>query len=350
MAYTTIDDPTIYFNTVLYTGNGGTQNITGVGFQTDFIWGKTRADNAGSGQTNHILTDVVRGAGKNLFSDRNVSERTNSARHSGFLSDGFSVGNDGQVNSNSSTYVAWNWKAGGSASSNSDGDITSSVSAGSTPGFSIIKYTGTGSNATVGHGLGSAPKMIIFKNTNSTRDWGVYHGDLGDPDNYLTLNQTYAKTTGYNFSNDTAPTSFVFSVGTLTNNNGSSQEYIAYCFAEKKGYSKFGSYTGNGNANGPFIYTGFKPAFFLVKNITNAGYDWELRDNKRDSYNPVGYRLEANTSDAESSYYAEYDFVSNGIKIKQNGNNYNTSGASYIYMAFAESPFVNSNGVPTNSR
>jgi hypothetical protein len=150
--------------------------------------------------------------------------------------------------------------------------------------------------------------------------------------------------------NDTLPSSSVFTIGNDADTNNGTDTYIAYCFAEKKGYSKFGSYTGNGNADGTFIYLGFQPAFFLVKNITNAGYDWELRDNKRDSYNPVGYRLEANTSDAESSYYAEYDFVSNGIKIRQNGNNYNTSGASYIYMAFAENPFVNSNGVPNNAR
>jgi len=348
MAYTTIDDPTNFFNTILWTGDGNSsRSITGVGFAPDMIWWKGRTTTY-----DHRLIDRVRVGTypKLIYPNLTTAESEDANNAEAIGSDGFTIGAGNAVNQSGQTYVAWNWLAGGSASSNSNGSITSSVSAGSTQGFSIVKYTGTGSNATVGHGLSSAPKMILFKNTNSTRDWAVYHGDLGDPDNYLTLNQTYAKTTGYNFSNDTAPTNSVFSVGTLNGNNGSSQEYIAYCFAEKQGYSKVGSYTGNGNANGPFIYTGFKPAFFLVKNITNAGYDWELRDNKRDSYNPVGRRLEANTSDAESSYYAEYDFVSNGIKIRQNGNNYNTSGASYIYMAFAESPFVNSNGVPNNAR
>ena len=211
-----------------------------------------------------------------------------------------------------------------------------------------MSYTGAGGSSNVGHGLGVAPNFIIAKNKDSSSlNWFVSNDAIGWTKR-LKLDGTNNAATNVAFgSSNPDSTKFYLQDNNL---NTSGQAHIAYCFAEKKGYSKFGKYTGNGNADGPFLYLGFKPAFFLVKNITNAGYDWELRDNKRDSYNPVGYRLEANTSDAESSYYAEYDFVSNGIKIKQNGNNYNTSGASYIYMAFAESPFVNSNGVPNNAR
>ena len=343
MAYTTIDDPTIYFNTVLFTGNGSTQSITGVGFQPDWVWIKNRG-----ATTNHEVADVVRGANKLLKPNDTDAEQSNSNKITSFDSDGFGVGNDANVNQSSTAIVSWNWKAGGSASSNSNGSITSSVSANTTAGFSIVSYTGAGGSSNVGHGLGVAPNFIIAKNKDSSSlNWFVSNDAIGWTKR-LKLDGTNNAATNVAFgSSNPDSTKFYLQDNNL---NTSGQAHIAYCFAEKKGYSKFGKYTGNGNADGPFLYLGFKPAFFLVKNITNAGYDWELRDNKRDSYNPVGYRLEANTSDAESSYYAEYDFVSNGIKIKQNGNNYNTSGASYIYMAFAESPFVNSNGVPNNAR
>ena len=352
MAYTTIDDPGLYFNTVLYTSNSGSspRTISGVGFQPDWVWIKNRTATASG---SHILNDVVRGTQKAIYANDTSAEYSTSDGLSAFGSDGFTVGNGAIINYNNDAYVAWNWKAGTSfsndASATSVGTIDSAGSINTDAGFSIISYTGTGSAGTVAHGLGVAPKCYFTKNRDTADNWLVYHEDIGNTKGAF-LNVTNTPGTSSAYWNNTSPTSTVFSVGTEVPMNKSGDDIIAYCFAEKQGYSKFGKYTGNGNADGPFLYLGFKPAFFLVKNITNAGYDWELRDNKRDSYNPVGYRLEGNTSDAESSYYAEYDFVSNGIKIKQNGNNYNTSGASYIYIAFAESPFVNSNGIPNNAR
>ena len=349
MAYTTIDNSELYFQTKLYTGNGGTQAITLDGsenMQPDWTWLKCR-----SNLESHELYDAVRGATKMISSNLSNAETTKSTALTSFNSDGFTLGSNFEVNASGRTFAAWNWLAGGSASSNTDGDVTASVSANTTAGFSIVKFTSSSSSGamTVGHGLGATPKMVIVKDIGATGNWQVYFEGIGTANQqYLKLNATDA-VVNYSGLWGAGMTSSVIGIGVGVAVDANESD-IAYCFAEKKGYSKFGKYTGNGNADGPFIYTGFKPAFFLVKNITNAGYDWELRDNKRDSYNPVGYRLEANTSDAESSYYAEYDFVSNGIKIRQNGNNYNTSGASYIYMAFAESPFVNSNGVPTNAR
>ena len=328
-----------YFNTKLYSGTGSAQSITGVGFQPDWTWIKNR-----DGSDWHILTDSVRGATKELYSNATNAEATNVNQLTSFDSDGFSIGGASETGRSSNNFASWNWLAANGTASNTDGSITSTVSANTTSGFSIVSYTGTGANATVGHGLGSAPKMIIFKNTNSVRDWGVYHGSLSDPDNYLTLNQAYAETTGFNFSNNTAPTTSVFSVGTLTNNNGSSEEYIAYCFSEVKGFSKFGSYTGNGNADGTFVYTGFKPAFVLTKYATSTSGWWQILDNKRDVYNPNSHALFANVSDAEynlSNYHTDY--LSNGFKLRNTLAGGNTSGGTYIYMAFAEEPLVGDN-------
>jgi len=349
MAYTTIDDPTIYFNTLLYTGNGSSSHaITGVGFQPDWVWIKNRTATASG---SHILNDAVRGTQKAIYTNDTGAEYGTSDALSAFGSDGFTVGNGAIINYNNDAYVAWNWLGANGTASNSNGSITSTVSANTTAGFSIVKYTGTGSNATVGHGLGAAPSMIIFKNTNSTRDWAVYHSAMNDPDAYLALNQTYAKEASYNFSNNTAPTSSVFSVGTLNGNNGSSQEYIAYCFAEKKGYSKFGSYTGNGNADGTFVYTGFLPAWVMIKR-TDTTSDWNIMDNKRAvSFNPNTKELYSNSSQSEATGGQTIrDYLSNGFKLRGTSGGTNASGGTYIYMAFAESPFTNSNGVPTNAR
>ena len=351
MAYSSIAKPTDYFNTVLYTGNAAdgsstTQDITGVGFQPDWVWIKGR-DNANS----NFVNDAVRGANKALITDGTNSEITSTEYLKSFASDGFQLGGDGIGNGNGNTYVSWNWKANGSGSSNSDGSITSTASANTTAGFSIVKYTGTGSNAAVGHGLGSAPEMIIFKNTNSTRDWGVYHAAMNDPDAYLALNRNYAKEASYNFSNNTAPTSSVFSVGTLTSNNGSSQEYIAYCFAEKTGYSKFGSYTGNGSASGTFVYTGFKPAF-VIRKRTDTTADWRMDDNKRPGYNVIPHTLFPNGSNAEtSSTHYKTDLLSNGFKCYGTSGNQNASGGTYIYMAFAAEPLVANvgQGIPASA-
>ena len=343
MAYSTIDKPTDYFNTVLYTGNGGSQNITGVGFSPDWVWLKGR-NNA----NNHNLNDTVRGVNKQLYADINNAETTATTHLTAFDSDGFTLGNDGAVNGSSDTYVSWNWKAGGSASSNSNGSITSSVSANTTAGFSIVTYTGNGTaGATVGHGLGSIPQWIIVKVRNTTNEWVVYHTSLGAT-KFIEMNSAGASQTNSTRFNDTEPTSSVFSLGTAAGLNTSSDTHVAYCFAEKKGYSKFGSYTGNGNADGTFVYTGFRPAWVMVKR-TDSGNSWCIFDNKRPGFNETNQYLLAEDSRAELTDMG-FEILSNGFKLRQTFNSVNGSGASYIYLAFAESPFVNSNGVPNNAR
>jgi hypothetical protein len=469
MAYTTIDKPTDYFNTVLYTGNATARSITGVGFQPDWLWIKKRSESG-----NHRLVDSIRGATKELLSDATDAEATTSGQVTSFDSDGFSLGTSNSTNKNTITFVAWNWKAGGSApaitytvkvvsdsgnkyrfddfgtsavtldlqeggtytfdqsdssnsghplrfsttsngthgggseyttgvtttgtpgsagaktvitvsasaptlyyyctqhsgmggqantnstfgSSNFAGSIQSTVSAGSTQGFSIVSYTSNGSaSQTVGHGLGAVPQMIISKNRDSGSSsynyWTVYHHSLATAnDKKLKLNTTDAESTTNEWG-DTDPTSTVYSIHTGGDGttNHSSDKIIAYCFAEKKGYSKFGSYTGNGNADGPFVYTGFKPAWVLIK-VTSTTNDWEIHDNKRQPFNEMNAILQPNLSDAEtpSSQNRQTDFLSNGFKLRNGNTQNNLSGGSFIYMAFAESPFVNSNGIPNNAR
>ena len=347
--YTNIDNPGLFFNTVLYTGNGtaigsGGNAITGVGFQPDWVWIKNR-----SGTTAHHLQDVVRGPTKAVYSNLTNAEGTSTENVNSFDSDGFTVGSGTGVNTNANNFASWNWLAANGTASNSDGSITSTVSANQTAGFSIVKYTGTGSNATVGHGLGVAPSMILFKNLDTARTWIVYHKSLGATKN-LYLDLTNAENTGSDLFNDTEPTSTVFSIGTSVGVNESGDDIIAYCFAEKQGYSKIASYTGNGNADGTFVYTGFKPAWLMYK-ITSGGDNWQMLDNKRNSFNTMNSNLFANLNNAEitSSNY-NIDFLSNGFKVRNSHSSINGSGSTYIYMAFAESPFVNSNGVPTNAR
>ena len=351
MAYTTIDDPTQNFNTVLYTGNGtaigsGGQAITGVGFAPDWTWIKER-----SSTSPHKLLDTVRGATKELESSGTDAEATTAESLATFGSDGFTVGNNGAVNQSSQTYASWNWLAGGSASSNSNGSITSSVSANTTAGFSIVSYTGTGANATVGHGLGVVPKMVIVKQRSTANNWCIYHESLGNSNAvYLDLQDASGSTTIWN---STSPTSSVFSVSSSDAVNKNTDNLIAYCFAEKQGYSKFGSYTGNGNADGTFVYTGFRVSWLMIKRSSGADR-WVISDNKRDPHNIVGSTLSPNENTAEyttGNYPQDWcDFLSTGFKLRRTGNVYNTSGETYIYMAFAESPLVNSNGVPTNAR
>ena len=350
MAYTTIDNPELYFQTVLWTGNGSSsRSITLDGsedMQPDWTWIKSRAGSESSQQ--HYLYDSVRGATKYLQSSTNNAEGTKSNGLSAFASDGFTVGDDNANNASSTTYVAWNWKAGGSASSNSDGSITSSVSVNTTAGFSIVSYTGTFANATVGHGLGVAPKVIILKNRDSTNNWCVGHGSLGF-DKHLALNETDAVGTDSSARfRGISPTSTVYSVGVAGETNGNSQDMIAYCLAEKQGYSKFGKYTGNGNADGTFVYTGFRPAWVMIKR-TDGTNSWVIYDNKREGFNVDNDALQANGNNAEGTS-DDLDFLSNGFKMRTSGVGENGSGNSYIFIAFAESPFVNSNGVPTNAR
>ena len=337
--YTNIDNPGLFFNTVLYTGNGtaigsGGNAITGVGFQPDWVWIKNR-----SGTTAHHLQDVVRGPTKAVYSNLTNAEGTSTENVNSFDSDGFTVGSGTGVNTNANNFASWNWLAANGTASNSDGSITSTVSANQTAGFSIVKYTGTGSNATVGHGLGVAPSMILFKNLDTARTWIVYHKSLGATKN-LYLDLTNAENTGSDLFNDTEPTSTVFSIGTSVGVNESGDDIIAYCFAEKQGYSKIASYTGNGNADGTFVYTGFKPAFILTKN-TGSAHSWWLLDNKRDVDNPTAARLTADSNNAEDSAANSHDFLSNGFKCRANNTaDVNGSGDTMVYMALAENPFV----------
>tara|TARA_R100000654_G_scaffold6429_2_gene16858 strand:+ start:665 stop:2047 length:1383 start_codon:yes stop_codon:yes gene_type:complete len=460
MAYTTIDDPTIYFNTVTYAGDGtADRSITGVGFQPDWVWIKNR-----SSASDHVLFDAIRGVKVAINSNDASADDTISNSLTAFNTDGFSVSGNSSTNTSSANYVGWSWLAGGTApaitytvkvvsdsgnkyrfddfgtsavtldlqeggtytfdqsdssnsghplrfsttsdgshgggseyttgvtttgtpgsagaktvitvaasaptlyyyctqhsgmggqantnslfgSSNFLGSIQSNVSAGSTQGFSVVSYSGNGtSGATVGHGLGVVPKMIIAKRRDSSRNWTIYHQGTGNTHG-LTLNTTDANVDSDSYWNDTTPSSTVFTLGNGSNVNNGSGTYIAYCFSEKKGYSKFGSYTGNGSAEGTFVYTGFKPAWLLIKSSSSSN-SWYLFDNKREGFNVLNDYLSPNTNDAEITN-VRLDLVSNGFKLVTSNTGWNGSGTTFIYMAFAESPFVNSNGVPTNAR
>ena len=354
MAYTTIDNPGEYFNTVLYTGNNGAQTVTGVGFQPDWVWIKDR-----DGTERHCLTDSVRGVLKELRSNETAAESDRSAGDSGvagvsaFNSDGFVLVHDDGYNDNNSSQVSWNWKAGTSftndASSTGVGSIDSTGSFNNDAGFSIVSYTGTAQNGTIKHGMNIAPKMIIFKNRNTTNNWNVFHASRGNG-KFIRLNESDAEGNTGRFNN-TSPTSSVFSVGVNGANavNGDGNSIIAYCFADVKGYSKFGSYASNSNADGPFVYLGFRPAFVMVK-CTTAAESWGIVDNKNSPINLASVVVvNANTNSAGGG--AEIDLLSNGFKLTAVSGQFNKSGShTYIYMAFAESPFVNSSGIPNNAR
>ena len=461
MAYTTIDKPTDYFNTKLYTGTGSSNSITGVGFQPDWIWWKHR----GSATYWHNLMDSVRGASKQLYSNASDSEGTNTNGLESFDSDGFTVGSDNGANESGQNFVSWNWLAGGTApaitysvkvvsdsgnkyrfddfgtsavtldlqeggtytfdqsdssnsghplrfsttsngthgggseyttgvtttgtpgssgaktvitvaasaptlyyyctqhsgmggqantnstfgSSNFSGSVQTTVSANVSAGFSIVSYTGTGSVGTFGHGLGAKPNVMIQKKRSGSAAWTVYHDKVAsDPaTDYLYLSSLAAKSDYAGHFNDTEPTSSVFTLGTDTSVNGSGATNIMYCFAEKKGYSKFGSYQGNGSTNGPTIVTGFKPALVIIKETSDTGH-WCMSDNKRDGYNPTK-NIYADLSNIENTANT-VDHYSNGFKIRSTGGSVNTSGSNMIYMSFAESPLVNSKGVPNNAK
>jgi len=344
MAYTTINKSSENFNTKLYTGNGGTQSLTGVGFQPDFTWVKGR-----SVAEHNNLYDAVRGVTKPIYTNLTYGEGSASDSLTAFNSDGFSIGANAYINTNSATFASWNWKANGAGSSNTDGSITSTVSANTTAGFSIVKFTGTGANATVGHGLGSVPKFIFGKNTNSgSSAWPIYSSVLGGT-KYLNLNTTSAEGTFSGYWNNTNPTSSVISVGSHGDVNNSGDSIIYYCFAEKKGYSKFGKYVGNSSNDGVFIYTGFKPSLVIIKVIDGTG-NWQMFDNKRIGYNPLNYFLFPHLSNAEDTSNPQWlDLHSNGFKLRNTGTDTNSSSNTYIYMAIGQS-LVGTNNVPCTAR
>ena len=336
-----IDKPTDHFNTVLYTGTGASLANTGVGFQPDFTWIKGR-----SGATEHVLTDSVRGVTKELSSNDTGADETVAQGLTAFGTDGFTVGTDGSYNTSSATYASWNWKAGGTAVSNTAGSITSSVSANTTSGFSIVSWTADGENATtVGHGLGSTPKIVIYKDRGGGT-WYVLYTFVDGSQDYLVLNGTNASAGLDSATYGTATSTTISNIGFTNGNN-----MIAYCFADTS-MIKCGSYTGNGSADGTFVYTGFKPAFVLLKQSTSTT-QWFMLDNKRNTYNVVNDRLRTDTSDSGSTSLDFMDFTSNGFKMRGTYNGYNVSGGTYIYMAFAENPFVTSttNGsIPATAR
>ena len=356
MAYTAIDDPSAHFQTLLYTGNGSSQTMTNDGnsdLQPDFLWIKQR-----SGTENHYLGNSSL-ANKFLNSDRADTESTNAGgKELTYNSDGFAfAGSDSTWNGSSSTYVAWQWKAnGGTRTTNTESgnDPGGGYQANTTAGFSIIDYTGTGSAGTMAHGLGAVPAVMIIKGRDIAGNWRVYHHKIAsDPEtDAIKLDETAAVLDSAGFWNDTAPTSSVFSLGDNDNTNEDGNTYIAYLWKEIQGYSKFGSYTGNGNVDGAFVYTGFKPAWVMIK-ATDVD-EWRIYDHKRaNAFNVINVRLKAHSNAAESQDDNECDFLSNGVKIRSSSGGVGSDGQAYIYMAFAEQPFVTSDdggSIPCTAR
>ena len=344
MAFITFQ-PNDHFNTKLWTGTGSENAITGIGFQPDFTWIKNRA-----AAENHKLYDAVRGVTKNIYSNLTNAEGTDAQSLKSFDSDGFTLGTESALNANGQNIVGWNLKANGAGSANTDGSTnTTSTSANTTAGISIMKYGGTGSSATIGHGLGATPKVLFFKQLDGTESWRMWHRNAP---NYstkaLALNLSSAEFSQSNW------------VGTVNNStialgadgsiNLNAKNYICYAFAEKKGFSKIGSWTGNGNADGSFIYTGFKPAFIISKNA-DRNENWLIHDNKRGPINVNQNRINPNDSGVESSAsYFNLDFLSNGFKIRSTDTALNQSGEVYVFMAFAAEPLVASNSTPATAR
>ena len=358
MAYTDIDNPELYFQTKIFTGNENTLAVTFDGsenMQPDWVWIKNRADNY-----NHSLFDSVRGATKRIASNATLAEATVAASLTAFNSNGFTLGNDTTSNAPNNSHVSWNWKAGTSVSGDTTGSGTLKTYTGSVntdAGFSITSFTGNGTiGHTIPHSLNAIPSMFIIKKyggsgDSTARDWDVYHQSLGNT-KVIFLNTTAANSTSSEYWNDTTPTSSVITLGANDQINGNNNTYICYAFAEKQGYSKFGSYVGNGNADGTFVYTGFKPAFVMVKN-TGVSEQWSMHDLKRnDAVIPNYARLTAddNQAEATNTTFAKVEILSNGFKLGNSADVINDSGVEFIYMAFAEQPFVTSTGVPATAR
>jgi len=362
MAYTTIDDPSAFFQNILYTGDSsGSRSVTFDGnsdLQPDFVWTKGRSNSG-----DHFLHDSSRGVHKNIHSNTAQTETDNSNGLTAFNSDGFSMGNVGGMNYNGNTYVGWGWKANGASRTTfteSGANPGGGYQANTTAGFSIIDYVGTGTNnGTVAHGLGAVPQWIMVKNRDTAQTWAVYH--IKNTDNpetdILQLEATNATYDSNTYWNDTAPTSTNVTLGTSNDVNKDGDKIIMYAWTAIQGFSKFGKYQGNSNANGPFIYCGFKPAWVMVKRSDSAN-DWRMHDNKRtlatvSGRNPINRRLLAHATDAEvtaDGSESEMDLLSNGFKINSTSAGLNNSSGTYVYMAFAESPFVTSGGTPTHAK
>ena len=332
MAYTTIDDPTLFFRVKAYSGTGSaasiTFDITDTSMQPDLVWIKNRSTSG-----NHGMWDSVRGASEQIYPNQTYGESTAANSLTAFNSNGFSVGSDGDQNGSGNSLVAWAWKES------------------TTAGFDIVTYAGDGvEGRNISHSLGAKPHWMVVKNRSSSVKFAVYHekNTSAPGTDHLQLNSDAATSDDDSTWDDTEPTSSVFRVKSSTSTNGSSANYIAYLWTPIQGFSKFGSYTANGNADGVFVYTGFRPSFLMTKLTSHSGGGWEIVDSKRDGYNGENNRLYPNDGSAEGTGN-DYDLLSNGFKVRQSGGN-QQSGRTNIYMAFAESPFVNSNGVPTNAR
>jgi hypothetical protein len=357
--YTNIDDPSAYFTTTLYTGNGSTQDITNDAnagnFKPDYIWTKARGDTGG-----HAVQDSSRGAGKQFYPSSTSAEEDVEGV-SAFLTNGFSLGSNGTSNADTITHVAWQWKCnGGTTSSNTDGDLTSTVQVNSTAKFSIFLYTGIDpiEPLDIGHGLGAVPEFFIIKSRSiSGKYWAVYHKDMAatPQNNYLRLNSTNAVAAASTWWRNEAPTSTIIKTGEQDDINRANATFAGYAWVGVQGYSKFGKYTGTGNANGPFVYTGFKPAFVMIK-PASAVEEWVMIDTARNPINQAMKQLKANSTAAEyngASVTNGIDILSNGFKVRTLRTEINTINATYIYAAFAENPFVTStdtNSIPATAR
>ena len=345
MAYSTIDDPTLYFNTVLYAGTGSEQTVSGVNFSPGLTWLKSRSN----GQPN-VLSDSVRGGNKQLYSADTQAETTYGQYLKSFNSDGFVLGTDSGINQSSQTFVSWNWKAGGSASNNTDGNKTISLSVNTTAGFSVGTYAGTGQDSTIGHGLGAVPDWLMIKNRSSgSRKWQLWHNGLTGTNKYLAIDRSDAELTDSASWDNTAHSNTVWNTYGSGEANQNGENFVCYAWTSIQGFSKFGSYTGNANANGPFIYTGFKPAWIMTKQI-NGGSSWIVHDNKRDPINTVTEYFTVEENDAAGTLANSYDLCSNGFKVRTSNGDRNSNGDTFAYWAFAESPLVNSEGIPNNAR
>jgi hypothetical protein len=341
MAFSAIIKPSDYFTPELYVGTGSSRTISTLNFQPDWVWIKNRDTT-----DRHSLFDVVRAAPNMLSTNNNDAQSAQASELTAFNTNGFTVNTATSVNGSSANYVSWNWKANGAGSSNTDGSITSTVSVNTTSGFSISTYTGNGtSGATIGHGLGVAPAVVLVKRLNATSDWVMYHKGMG-ASQFIVLNTDAAPASSAGIFYNTAPTSDIFYVGSDGATNASGGTYVAYCFADVQGFSKSSSYIGDGNSR--FIYTGFKPAFVLGKQLA-GGSDWWLFDSARNPSNIANKLVYPNANSADATNPV-LDLLSNGFKMKTSAAQFNGNGTTYLYMAFAEEPLVSTNGVPATAR